>query len=70
MFRWHRQPVAAAPFPTGEHETREPVGQCRLADAAGTRDQPGVGESTAVPGLHEGAGSGIVAREMRVLTRC
>ena len=70
MFRWHRQSVAAAPFPTGEHETRESVSQCRLTNAAWARDQPGVGEPAALPCLHEGAGSALVPDEMRVLTRC
>src|SRR5262245_18305827 len=38
----------------GEHETRHPVGQRRLADAGRSADQPGVGDAAAAIGLEQG----------------
>src|SRR5262245_40024008 len=53
----------------GEHETRHPVGQGRLADALRPADQPGMGNPPAAIGIQQRALGLAVPKQYAGLTR-
>jgi hypothetical protein len=52
-----------ARFGVGEHETGGSVSQCRLADAGGPADQPGMRHASATIGVKQKMLGGFVAHE-------